>query len=224
MKGESIMSHRFPFLFIAVPVIVLGASLSSFAQDLAPIKLPDPVMSGGKPLMDVLKARATARELSPEKIPAQILASLLWAGWGINRPDGRRTAPSAGNGQEIDIYVVLPEAAYLWDAKTNVLNPVAAGDHRSETGSQPYVQNAQLNLIYVADKKKANRQSTDPQQIVNIGADTGFISENVYLFCTSEGLSTVVRAGFARESLAKTLNLRESQLIVLAQTVGFPKK
>lgn len=218
------MSHKFSFLFTLTVVIFLGAGLLCRAEDLAPIKLPNPVTTGGKPLMEVLKARSSGREFSEEKIPLQTLANLLWAAWGINRPDGRRTAPSAGNGQEIEIYVALPEAAYLWDAKTNTLNPVVAGDHRADTGTHIFVPTAPLNLVYVADTKKANRTSTDPQQIINLGADTGFISENVYMFCTSEGLSTVVRAGIKKEDLAKVLKLRDTQMIVLAQSVGFPKK
>lgn len=218
------MSHRLPFLCIAVLIIFPGITLLCWAQDPVPIKLPNPITTGGKPLMEVLKARSSAREFSPAKIPAQTLANLLWAAWGINRPDGRRTAPSAGNGQEVDIYVALPEAIYVWDSKTNVLNPVVAGDHRRDTGTHTYVPTAPLNLVYVADTKRANRPSTDPQHIINVGADVGFISENVYLFCASQGLATVVRAGIEKEALAKVLKLRVSQMIVLAQTVGFPKQ
>jgi nitroreductase len=174
--------------------------------------------------MEALKARSSAREFAADKLPAQTLASLLWAAWGINRPDGRRTAPSASNKQEIEIYVVLPEGAFLWDARANVLNPVAGGDHRAETGTQPFPATAPLNLVYVADMTKVSRPASDPQQMLNIGADCGFIAENVYLFCASEGLASVVRASVNKESLARTLKLRESQVIVLAQTVGFPKK
>jgi len=174
--------------------------------------------------MQALKLRATARAFAPDPLPEQTLSNLLWAAWGINRPDGRRTAPSASNRQEIDIYVTLPGGAYLWDAKANVLNPVAPGDHRAATGTQPFPAAAALNLVYVADMAKLNRPATDPQQMLNVGADAGFIAENVYLFCASEGLATVVRASVAKEALAKILQLRDTQVIVLAQTVGFPKK
>ena len=194
------------------------------AQEPAPIMLPAPQMDGGKPLMQALKARQSAREFSADKLPAQTLANLLWAAWGINRPDGRRTAPSASNRQEIEIYLTLPEGAFVWDAKANVLNPVVAGDLRGATGTQPFPATAPLNLVYVADMTKAGRPATDPQQMLNIGADAGFISENVYLFCASEGLATVVRASVPKEALAKALKLRETQVIVLAQTVGYPKK
>lgn len=208
--------------FIAIVSLIVAQGAT--AQDLAPIKLPPPVMDGGKPLMDALKQRQSVREFSPDKLPAQTLANLLWAAWGINRPDGRRTAPSASNRQEIEIYVTLPEGAFVWDAKANTLNPVVAGDLRGATGTQPYPATAALNLVYVADMTKAGRPATDPQQMVNIGADAGFISENVYLFCASAGLATVVRASVPKEALAKTLKLRETQVIVLAQTVGYPKR
>jgi nitroreductase len=218
------MARRARTSSVLLLALVLAAASSSLAQTLAPISLPAPVMDGGKPLMGALKARSSAREYSADPLPPQTLANLLWAAWGINRADGRRTAPSASNKQEIDIYVTLPGGAYVWDAKANVLNPVAPGDHRGETGVQPFPATAALNLVYVADMTKVSRPATDPQQLMNIGADAGLIAENVYLFCASEGLATVVRAMIPKEALAKALNLRDTQIIVLAQTVGFPKK
>ena len=218
------MTRRASPLAAAAVVIVLAASGAAVAQTLTPIALPSPVMDGGKPLMNVLKARASSREFAADPLPPQTLSNLLWAAWGVNRPDGRRTAPSASNRQEIDIYVTLPGGAYLWDAKANILNPVTSGDHRAATGTQPFPATAALNLVYVADMSKLSRPPTDPQQMLNVGADAGFIAENVYLFCASEGLATVVRASVAKDALAKILQLRETQVIVLVQTVGFPKK
>lgn len=218
------MLSRVRFVWLLAAAAVLAAASLGFAQSLEPVALPAPVVDGGKPLMSALKARASSREFSADPLPPQTLSNLLWAAWGINRPDGRRTAPSASNRQEIDIYVTLPGGAYLWDAKANVLKPVAPGDHRGATGTQPFPADAPLNLVYVADMSKLNRPATDPQQMLNVGADAGFIAENVYLFCASEGLATVVRASIAKEPVAKILQLRETQMIVLAQTVGFPKK
>jgi len=218
------MVRRVRYLAAIAVAVVLAASAAAYAQSLAPISLPAPMTDGGKPLMSALKARSSAREFSADPLPPQTLANLLWAAWGINRPDGRRTAPSASNKQEIDIYVALPGGAYVWDASANVLNPVAPGDHRAATGTQPFPATAALNLVYVADMGKLSRPATDPQQMLNVGADAGFIAENVYLFCASEGLATVVRASVAKDALAKTLQLRDTQVIVLAQTVGFPKK
>ena len=218
------MACRVRPLSVLLLVFVLTAPGICFAQNLAPISLPAPVMDGGKPLMSALKARASAREYAADPLPQQTLANLLWAAWGVNRPDGRRTAPSASNRQEIDIYVTLPGGTYVWDAKANVLNPVVPGDHRAETGTQPFPATAALNLLYVADMTKVARPATDPQAMLNVGANAGFIAENVYLFCASEGLATVVRASIPKEALTKALNLRDTQVIVLAQTVGLPKK
>jgi nitroreductase len=219
----NMLRQRLSSITIGVIAVFLlsGAAL---AQDPAPIKLPAPKMEGGMPLMQALKARQSAREFGAERLSPQLLSNLLWAAWGVNRPDGRRTAPSASNKQEIEIYVTLPEGAYVWDAKTNTQNPGAAGDARGATGSQPFPASAALNLVYVADMTKAGRPATDPQQAVNIGADAGFIGQNVYLFCASEGLASVVRASVPKEALAKQLKLRDTQFIVLAQSVGYPKK
>ena len=210
-------------LLVLVTLIVIACTAVA-AQDLSPIKLPAPQTDGGKPLMQVLKARHSTREYGSEKLAPQVLSNLLWAAWGINRPDGHRTAPSASNKQEIDVYVVLPEGAYVYDAVAHALNPVAPGDLRAVTGTQPFPATAALNLVYVADMTKAGRPVTDPQQAMNVGADAGYISANAYLFCTSEGLATVVRASVDKGVLGKALKLRETQVIVLAQSVGYPKK
>ena len=216
-------ARRSSFLaMIVVGMVVLSSALA--AQDPAPIKLPAPKMDGGMPLLQALKARHSEREFGAARLAPQVLSNLLWAAWGINRPDGHRTAPSASNKQELEIYVTLPEGAFVWDAKTNTLNPVAAGDLRGATGTQPFPATAALNLVYVADMSKAGRPATDPQQAMNVGADAGAIVQNVYLFCASEGLVSVVRASVPKDALAKQLKLRDTQLIVLAQSIGFPKK
>ncbi len=212
------------FLVSFTVVLTVFISHGALAQTLAPITLPAPRMDGGKPLMQTLKLRQSAREFSDQKLSAQVLSDLLWAAWGINRPDGHRTAPSASNRQEVDIYVTLPEGAYVYDAKAHALNPVAAGDHRGATGTQPFPAIAALNLVYVADMAKAGRPVSDPQQALNIGADVGLIAENAYLFCASEGLATVVRASVPKPELAQRLKLRPDQKIVLAQSIGYPKK
>ncbi len=192
------------------------------AQELKPVILPAPQTDGGPPLMQALKERKSTREFSGEKLSAQVLANLLWAGFGVNRPDGRRTAPSAMNWQEIEIYVVTAEGAYVYDAAKNRLEPVAKGDLRSLAGTQSFVATVPVNLVYVADLTKVGGEA-DGKELFT-GADTGFIAQNVYLYCASEGLATVVRASVDREALGKALKLRTAQKIVLAQSVGYPKK
>jgi nitroreductase len=208
---------------VCVSLIVAVMSLcplSSYAAD--PIPLPSPQMEGGKPLMQVLKERMSNRTFGDEKLPMQTLSNLLWAAFGVNRPDGRRTAPSAKNWQEIDIYVAAPDGLFLWDAQKNTLNPILTKDLRAMTGGQAYVKDAAINLVYVADYSKVDGGGMD--QNILVGADTGFISENVYLYCASDGLATVVRANIDREALAKEMKLKPAQKIILAQSVGYPKK
>jgi len=217
------MSRRASSYLALIAGFCLAAAAAVSSQGPAPISLPAPAMEGGKPLLQVLRERKSSREFASEALPDRVLSNLLWAAWGVNRPDGRRTAPSASNRQEIEIFVVRADGAYLWDAKANTLQLVAPGDLRATTGTQPFPATAPVNLVYVADMTKAGRPATDPQQMLNIGADAGFISENVYLFCASEGLATVVRASVPKDALAKALKLRENQIIVLTQTVGYPK-
>ena len=194
-----------------------------FAQDLKPVALPAPQTSGGKPLMQALKERKSTREFSPEKLSPQVLSNLLWAGWGINRENGLRTAPSSSNKQEIEIYAVTADGAYVYDAKGNALKPVVNGDLRKLTGTVAFVGEAPLNLVYVADFSKMG--GTDENaKTATANANTGLLAQNVYLFCASEGLGTVVRGSVPRAELSKALNLRPDQRITLAQTVGYIKK
>jgi len=187
------------------------------------IQLPKPDTTGGKPLMHVLKERKTSRSFSPEKLSRQVLSNLLWAAFGINRPDGHRTAPSAMNWQEIDIYAAMEEGLYLYDATTHSLNLVLKEDIRANTGTQSFVKDAPVNLVYVADYSKTKRASEDDKNLYS-GADCGFIAQNVYLYCASEGLACVVRGSVDKFELGKTMNLRPEQKIILAQTVGYPSK
>ena len=209
----------------ALPLLValLISSAWLAAQELKPIELPQPQTEGGKPLMQALKARHTTREFNPNPLAAQVLSNLLWAAFGINRPDsGKRTAPSARTRQEIDIYVAMAEGTSVYDAKTHRLNPVLSGDIRAATGAQDFVKDAPVNLVYVADLAKTGDARAEGQNLYT-AVDTGFISQNVYLFCASEGLATVVRGTVDRPALAKLLKLRTDQKIIVAQTVGYPK-
>ncbi len=211
-------------ILIGIALISLFLSFSlAPAQELKPIELPTPQMDGGRPLMRVLNERHTTRTFSPEKLPMQLISNLLWAAFGINRPaTGGRTAPSAVNWQEIDIYVATADGLFLYDAKKQLLVPLLKEDVRAMTGTQAFVKEAPVNLIYVADLARTKRASSE-DTILFTAADTGFISQNVYLFCTSEKLATVVRGSVDRAVLAKAMKLRPEQRIILAQSVGRPK-
>jgi nitroreductase len=204
-------------------LIVIGFSLVSAAQDLKPVQLPAPQTTGGRPLMQVLSERKSTREFGPDKLSPQTLSNLLWAGFGINRPDGHRTAPSAMNRQEVTIYVATADGVYTYDAKANALIPVLLGDFRAATGTQAYAKEAALDLVYVADLTKAGPNPSPEAELFN-AADVGFIAQNVYLYCASEGLNVVVRDSMDEPALAKTLKLLPTQKIILAQSVGYPKK
>ena len=215
---REIGSVRVGFLVL---VILVCCGLAR-AEDLKPIHLPKPRMEGGKPLMQALKDRKTARSFSAKTLPPQVLSDLLWAAVGVNRADtGKRTAPSAVNWQEISLYVALPEGLYVYDAPAQALKPVLGEDIRRETGRQGFTAQVALDLVYVADRARMGKGS-DADKDFYSAVDTGFISQNVYLFCASEGLSTVVLGSVDKTALAGRMKLRPEQRVMLTQPVGYP--
>ena len=209
--------------FAIICIFLLTAWLST-AQEQKFTALPAPQTDGGMPLMKALKNRQTSREYSDRKLTDQQLANLLWAANGINRTDTKkRTAPSAMNYQENDIYVFTSEGWYLYDANRNGLVQLSAEDLRAKTGTQDFVKTAPVDLVFVADYDKMTR-SDDRAKEMYAMADAAYISENVYLFCASEGLATGVRASVDKDVLGKAMNLRPSQHIMLGQSVGYPKQ
>jgi len=208
--------------FLTVIICVAGC-LTVCAEEPKPIQLPPPQTDIGKPLMQALKLRQTSRSFDSKALPLQELSNLLWAADGINRPEtGRRTAPSAMNWQEVDIYVALPEAVYLYEPKTHSLTPVVAKDLRQSTGTQDFVKDAPLNLVYVVDPTRMTRGSEADKSLFG-ATDVGFVAQNVYLYCASQGLAVVVRGSVDHPSLSQAMKLRPEQRIILAQTVGYPK-
>jgi SagB-type dehydrogenase family enzyme len=203
---------------------LIALSGAGYTEEGSMVKLPAPVMTGGKPLMQALKERHSTREFKPNALSKQVLSNLLWAAAGVNRAaSGKRTAPSARNWREIDIYVTLRDGVYRYDANEHGLVLVRKEDLRASTGLQDFVAQAPVNLVYVADLNRMEGASSE-QKNHYAAADTGFIAQNVYLFCASEGLATVVRGSVDREVLATKLGLGEHQRIILAQTVGYPAK
>jgi nitroreductase len=203
-------------LSVFVAAFIVG---SLFAQS---IDLPAPQKTGGMPLMDALAKRSTARAFDSKDLSPRQISSLLWAAFGINRPDGKRSAPSARNFRETDIYVLLKQGAYVYTAKSNKLDLVVAEDIRALGGTQAFVKDAPATLVFVADLSKMGDGSNDDKKnTANI--DVGYISQNVYLFCASEGLVTGARGSVDRTALSPKLKLRPDQMIILAQSVGYPK-
>jgi SagB-type dehydrogenase family enzyme len=193
------------------------------AGDVAPVALPAPQKTGGMNLFQALNQRKSTREFDTRKFTLETLSNLLWSAWGVNRADGRRTAPSASNRQEIDIYVAAADGTYLYEARQHRLQVITTDDVRAATGTQDFVKQAAVDLVFVADLAKMGNGTAESKAMIS-GADSGFISQNVYLYCASEGLATVVRASLDRAALAKALHLRADQQITLSQSVGWPKK
>lgn len=209
-------------VFVLSVMMLFSIIAPAQALDYGEIKLPPPQTDGGMPLMRALKQRQSQREFSTKELSLQTLSDLLWAAAGVNRPDtGGRTAPTAMDRQEIDIYVAVKDGLFLYDAKAHALLPVLPGDIRAVTGDQAFVKDAPVNLIFVADHRKMEGM-TGEQKDFYAATDTGYISENVYLFCASAGLATVVRGWINKLTLTKAMKLRPSQTIILAQTVGYP--
>jgi len=218
------MIKRIVTLGLLVSFIFFPQLLLSSAQQTEDITLLKPETESGKLLMQALLLRQSSREFSSEKLPLQVLSNLFWAANGVNRPDsGKHTAPTASNVQNIDIYAAMPEGLYLYDPAGNILKLILKEDVRPDTGKQDFVKEVPLNLIYVADLSKFKR-GTDEDKLFYSAAHVGFISQNVYLYCASEGLATVVRGMVDKETMAKKMNLRPDQRIILTQSVGYPKK
>lgn len=207
-------------LKIVVTVVLLffvtGACMAE------PIELPDPDRTSGVPLMEAFANRRSMRNFCDRPLDKQVLSELLWAANGINREsESKRTVPTARNWQQIDLYVIMPEGFYYYDAQNHQLVKKGDEDLRDAAGRQPFTGEAPLNLVFVADHAKM--EGADEEALIFYSAtDTGFVSQNVYLYAASSGLNTVVLGLVDKEMLAEKMGLREDQKIVLSQTVGYP--
>jgi hypothetical protein len=225
----------------AVPSLaIIAGSASSYtmnmgdAQDLQPITLPKPEIEGGKSVFASLMERKTTRNISSKPLTVQVLSNLLWAAFGVNREvlifnKPGRTAPSASNSQEIDLYVALPEGVYLYEAIPHRLVPVVSGDFRKRAGYGRSAT-APVNIFYVVN---ISRYETGPNQPdPSIGdpevqksyyyTDTGFIAQNIYLFAASQGLASWFH-NCDKENTFKEFNLNPQQRVLFAHTIGYPE-
>ena len=187
------------------------------------ISLPHPRMQGGKPILDVLKIRSSCRRFRTDPLPVQMMSDLLWAAFGVNRADTHgRTAPSTENWQEIAIYVAKEDGLFLYEPTDHGLVRLLTTDIRTQIGLEPIDGGAPVDLIYVADFSRAIDAPEEEKRMYCV-ANTAFIAENVYLFCASEGVGTVVRGAINRPLLASAMALGGNQRVILAQSVGFPE-
>src|ERR1019366_9057790 len=184
--------------------------------------LPAPRKTGGMPLLQALQQRHSTREFSQRPLPSQLVSDLLWAAYGVNRPSGERTAPYWRHIMVIDVYAAMADGVWLYEPKQHVLLAHSRADIRSHTGLQDFVANAPLNLVYVAHGERMRDISANERRLY-ASVDSGFIGQNVYLFCASEGLATVFRGAVDYEKLGRALHLPDQQFVTFAQTVGYPR-
>jgi nitroreductase len=208
------------------------APSANSAQELQPINLPKPQADGGKSVLAALQERRTNRSIRPDKLPPQMLSNLLWAAFGVNREKGNfgkpgRTAPSASNSQEIDLYVALPEGVYLYEAAPHRLTPVVAGDFRARSG-RGAAATAPVNIFYVVDLARYILEGNPDRSINNPEIQksyyycaVGLIAQNVYLFAASQGLAAWFH-NCDKTNTPKELKLRPDQRVLFDQTVGYP--
>lgn len=204
-------------------LVCLVLSAAAFAADKV-VKLPKPNLNRSGAVMKALSERQSTREYASKALSLADLSDLLWAANGINRNDsGKRTAPSAMNKQDVDVYVVLPEGTYLYDAKNHQLNQVAEGDHRGAVaGGQAFVKTAPVSLVLVSDISRFGDAKSARNQLMG-AMDAGIVSQNISLFCSSANLATVPRASMDFDQLKKVLKLKETQMPMMNHPVGYFK-
>ena len=215
------MTRREANAGILASAMVAGGSAFA-AEEAKTVALPPPRSTGGKPLIEALMLRRSTREYSDRPLPQQVMSDLLWAAFGVNRPSGDWTAPYWRHIMVIDVYASMADGVWLYDPKQHALVPHARDDIRVQTGQQDFVGTAPLNLIYVAHGERMQDISADDRRLY-ASVDSGFIGQNVYLFCASEGLATVFRGALDTAKLGKTMQLGAGQFVTFAQTVGYPQ-
>jgi len=216
------MTRRQATTGILASAAAAGAPTIGFAQELKPRELPPARTAGGRPLIEALKLRHSTREYADRPLADQALSDLLWAAFGVNRPSGDRTAPYWRHVMVIDVYAAMADGVWLYEPKAHALLPHMKDDIRAQTGFQDFVGGAPLNLIYVAHGERMTDVNPEERRLY-ASVDAGFIGQNVYLFCASEGLATVFRGAVDQAKLARTMGLPDQQFVTFAQTVGYPR-
>ena len=210
-------------IFLSLCTIVLFYFGNTMAQDLQPVKLNAPDKTRGTAVMKALSERKSVREFDTKDLSLQDLSDLLWAANGINREDGKRTAPSARNVQDIDVYVIRKDGAYIYNAENHALNPVAKGDFRKAVGGQQeFVQNVPVCLVLVTNLDKMGEITEYTKMMAAV--DGGIVCQNINIFCSAVGLATVPRAWMNKDELSQILKLKDTQVLLMNNPVGYPKK
>ncbi|NQU85421.1 MAG: SagB/ThcOx family dehydrogenase [Mariniphaga sp.] len=209
-------------VIILIIGIFFGWGISSgLAQVIETINLPPVQKTGGMSLMEALQNRKSQRSYSSMELSQQQISNLLWAAYGINRPNGFRTVPSARTYNEFDIYIIKSEGWFVYDPELHAMLKMGNEDLREYAGTQDFVKTAPLNLVFVADFNRMTNADDEFRKFYS-ATDVGYISQNVYLYCASEGLATIVRGQIDKAKAKEVLKLRPDQHVILAQTVGYP--
>jgi hypothetical protein len=199
--------------------VTLVLACAAFAAE--PVRLPGPAKNGGAALLDCLSARRAGRVFNGRALSGQELSDLLWATGGVSSGDGKLTYPTAQDVRDIVIYVFTESGVSRYDAGANALMPVLSGDHRGETGKQPFAANASVDLVYVQDRSCWSRTKTPPEAIVQLGyAHAGAAAQNASLFAAAKGWSSVVRGSVDRAGVGRLLGLSDTQHVLLAHSIG----
>ena len=230
------MKH-FLFSFVVLVTLLSGCQQKSAAPEVytpqktepmelvrfETIQLQKPDTESGDALMKVIQNRKTTREFESTNLSLKHLSELLWVAYGINREDGKRTVPSAMALYPLDVYVALANGVYLYNPQKHELEPVIEGDHRALTGMQPFVQTAPVNLVFIANYSRYQGDRPIPQEawVRMASLDAGHCTQDVYLYCASEGLKSVVRGMAQEQELLSLLKLGENHQFIVAQTVGY---
>ncbi len=201
-------------------VVLLGWTVCS-AQVIETVPLPPAQKTGGMPLMEAFQLRKSQRSFSSKELPPQQLSNLLWAAYGINRPDGFRTVPAAKNWYEYDIYVLKSDGWFLYEVSKHTLLKMGNEDLRIYGGTQDFVKAAPVILVYVADFGRMN-DTTDELRKFFSAVDVGYISQNVYLWSASEGFATIILGQVDKLKVHEVLKLKPTQQVILSQPVGYP--
>lgn len=211
-------------LKVTILLIASFMATNAWAQDLKTIKLNAPDKTRGAATMKAISERRSVREYDSKELSLQDLSDLLWAANGVSSSDRKRTAPTAMNRQEIDVYVIREDGTYLYDAQAHALNPLTKGDFRSAVaGSQDFVKTAPVCLVMVINLKKLGDPNSEQTKLMG-AVDAGNVSQNVNLFCSAVGLATVPRATMDKAKLKEVLKLDDTQLPLMNNPVGYPKK
>lgn len=204
---------------ILFTIAAIALCICCLAQE--DIKLPEPEKKGGMTLNEALMSRKTNRTFASKELSMQEISNLLWAANGINRMDGKRTAPSARNAQEIEVYVAMKSGLYRYEANDNALRIISTKDQRHQMSQRPQmIEEAPIALIFYANYDKMKNFDDTSKEFYG-ATDAGFVSQNVYLYCAAHNLNTVVMGYIDRDAIREIINVDGKAILV--QPVGYPK-